>query len=121
MALINSQKAKIRRYLGYPDVNREMHLGLEGAMTAISAEGETEVTDLLTKIASVETTLVASQGRQKVIKAEEVTLAGEGEIRALWREGNRYASTLASILDVPLRRNPFGAGSSSSGVAMRGA
>jgi hypothetical protein len=120
MALTAAQKAKIRRYLGYPDVNRGLRLELEGAMTALSSDGETEVVDLLSKLATIETTLVEAQGRQKVIKAEEVTLAGDAELRALWREGNRYAATLAAILGVDVLRNPYGGASSDSGVARRG-
>ena len=119
MALSDAQKAKVRRYLGYPDVNRRLFHDVEGALTAISSEGQTEVEDLLAKIATVETTLVAAQGRQKVVKAEDVTLAGRGEIRALWSEGNRYAHTLAFILDVQLRRQPFGGGAT-SGMCRRG-
>ena len=119
MALADAQKAKIRRYLGYPDVNRRSFPGMEGALQALSAEGQTEVEDLLAKLANVEAILVASQDRQKVVKAEDVTLAGREEIRALWAEGNRYAQTLAFILDVPLRRRPFG-GAPTSGVCRRG-
>ena len=119
MALSDAQKAKVRRYLGYPDVNRRLFSDLEGALTALSADGQTEVEDLLAKIANVEGILVASQDRQKVVKAEDVILAGRDEIRALWAEGNRYALTLANILDVKLRRRPFG-GASTSGVCRRG-
>ena len=119
MALSDSQRAKVRRYLGYPDVNRRLFSDLEGALAAVSAEGETEVTDLLTKLGNIEDTLVSAQSRQKVIKAEDVTLAGRDEIRALCSEGNRYAVTLASLLDVTPRRLPFSSGSQ-SGVARRG-
>ena len=119
MALSDAQKAKIRRYLGFPDVNRRLFADLEGAMSVLSAEGQVEVEDLLAKLANVSAILVASQDRQKVVKAEDVILAGRGEIRALWAEGNRYALTLANVLDVTPRRQPFG-GAPSSGVCRRG-
>lgn len=119
MALTDAQKAQVRRYLGFPDINRQSNSELEGAMTALSAEGESFVGDLLTGLAAVQTKLTASWDRQKVIKAEEVTLAGDGEIRALRMEGNRLAMDLGTTLDVEPRRMPFSSGRS-SGIASRG-
>jgi len=119
MALTNAQKAKCRRYLGYPDVSRLSFHNLEGALTVLSSEGEDEVVDLLDKLASVESTLSDSQDRQKVTRVEDVHMAGPQEIRALYREGNRYARTLANVLNVSVRRLPF-AGGSTSGIAHRG-
>lgn len=120
MALTNAQKAKVRRYLGYPDVNRLSFHNLEGAMTALSSDGETEVVDLLTQLAAVDTALSEAQDRQKLTRVEDVHFAGPGEIRALYHEGNRYAATLADVLDVQVRRFPFSGGGSSAGFALRG-
>lgn len=114
MALTTTQKAQIRRYLGFPDVNRQSDQRLESAMDVLSAEGETFVGGLLTQLATVETMLTDSWGRQKVVRAEEVTLAGDGEIRALRAEGARLAADLAVALDVTPRRAPF---TSSAGSA----
>lgn len=120
MALTDSQKASIRRYLGYPDINRELHRALEGAMDALSTEGEAQVGSLLTSIADLETLLASSWNRQKVIKAEEVTLTGFGEVQALRSEARRLCLDLAATLDVKPRRIPFSSGSGGSGIARRG-
>ena len=117
MALTDAQKAQVRRFLGYPDVNRDS--ALDHAMDALSAEGESLVGDLLTSLATVQATLEAAWDRQKVLKAEEVTLAGDAEIRALRLEGGRLAADLAAVLDVPMRRDPF-RGPSAAGIAARG-
>jgi hypothetical protein len=118
MALTDAQKAKVRRYLGFPDINRQGHANLEGAMTALSAEGEVEVEAVLANLATIETTLEGSWGRQKVVRAEEVTLAGADEIRSLRAEARRFVSTIAAILDVQPRRDVFGG--ASTGLAHRG-
>lgn len=121
MALSDTEKASIRRYLGFPDSNRQLHMNtrIEGALDALSPEGEVEVRVQLVDLAAIETTLRGSWGRQKVLKAEEVTLAGDGEIRALRAEGNRITGMLADILGVTARRSVFTSGSR-SGAASRG-
>jgi len=120
VALTDTQKSQIRLYLGYPDVNRMAHHSLEGAMDAISTEGEDRIGDLLTNLAAIDADLAGSWDRQKVKKAEEVTLAGFDEIGALRSEGRRLAQDLANLLDVPPRRLPFGT-SGGGGVCRRGA
>ena len=121
MALTTTQRAAIRRYLGFPDVNRQIfgNDALEQTFDALTPEGEVEVVALLAKLATIDATLESSWSRQKVIKAEEVTLAGDGELRALNREGARLASQLADHLGITKRRNVFSSGSR-GGPAIRG-
>lgn len=108
MALTDAQKAQVRRYLGFPDVNRDA--SLEGVMASLSADGETLVGTILTALESIQTRLTASQGRQSIIQVEDVKFSGGDELRSLWAEGNRLAQDLASLLDVTPRRLPFGGG-----------
>lgn len=120
MALSLTAKANVRKYLGYPDVNRQSYLELEGALDAISAEGEVVVTDLLTKLANVDLQLENSWSVQKVKRAEEVELFGGDGIQALWAEGRRLVERLAATLDVQVLRQVFGAGGGRGGQAGRG-
>ena len=53
MALDNSQKAKIRRYLGYPDASQLRYDRLEDVMSGLSAEGEVEVESILASLAAL--------------------------------------------------------------------
>lgn len=115
MSLSDADKASVRRYLGYPDVNRLANPGVEGAMVAISAEGEAIVSDLLTQVGEIDAQLRTSWSRQKVKKAEDVVLAGWDEIDALRQEGRRLVAELAALLDVSPLRDVF-AGSSDSGL-----
>ena len=120
MALSAANKAKVRRYLGYPDVNRRNFYELEGALVAVSAEAESIVTGLLTSLDTAHAALESAWSRQKVIRAEDVTLAGGDELRALRAEGRRLSGELASVLDVQILRNVWGGGNASSGVSLRG-
>lgn len=120
MALSDANKAKIRRYLGYPDVSRSSFPDVEGAMSLLSTEGEAEVTTVLGSLATIDSTLTSSWSRQKVIKAEEVTLAGADEILALRAEGSRLVGMLASLLGVRVRANAFSSGGNRSGIMPRG-
>lgn len=120
MALSDANKAQVRRYLGYPDINRSSHSGLENAMTALSSEGETVVTGVLTQLDTIQTSLQGEWAYLRVQRAEDVTLNSAGALRALRAEGRRLAEELAATLDVQVNRDIF-SGGSSSGVARRGA
>lgn len=113
MALTEAQKAQVRRYLGYPDVNRGSHHEIEGAFGSLSAEGETIVTGLLTQLAAVQTALQDAWTRQKVSRAEEVTLTADGELRAMRMEGKRLAADLGGVFGLAPRRDVFHAGGGS--------
>lgn len=110
MALTDAQKAKVRRYLGFPDVNRLSYSTIEGAMDVLSPEGETEVVSCLDAIAVLDADLTASWTRQMVEKAEDVTLRGFEEVQALRSEARRLVETLAAILNVTPYRDVFGGG-----------
>lgn len=119
MALTDAGAAAVRRYLGYPDINRESYLDLESALLALSAEGEAIVVDLLEQLAELDATLRSSWSRQKVKRAEEVELWGGDEIIALRQEGARLAAELAALLGVSILRNVFSSGAG-VGIAGRG-
>jgi hypothetical protein len=121
MALTDGQKAQIRLYLGYPDVNRSMRPALEGAMLALSADAELLIEDLLTRLDSLQTTLEGAWAFQSVKRAEEVTLSGFDGLVALRSEGKRLVNQISSILGVQPLTTPFDTGRVSSGVALRGA
>ena len=119
MALTDTQKTQIRRYLGYADRDSGLYSALEGPMNDQTTEAETEIGVILTDLTTIETTIRSSWSRQKVLKVEDVILAGREEIGALRWEGNRLARMLAIILGIAIRHRPFESGSS-WGVARRG-
>lgn len=119
MPLTEDQKAGVRRYLGYPDVNRILYQSLEGAMVALSESGVAQVGAVLQDLEAIEEHLRGSWSRQKVHRAEDVVLAGHDELAGLRSEGNRLVDQLASILGVSVRSYPFTTGGA-VGVAGRG-
>ncbi len=121
MALTDTEKAETRRWVGMPDINRQVDLRLEGAMDALSSEGEVSVRALLVQLAGVDAQLLdARDCRLKVKSVEDIVLGGEDEIRLLWTEGNRLAYHLGNALDFRLRRRPFSATSGGPMVMGRG-
>ena len=121
MALTDAQKASCRLYLGASDFSASgVSTALERALTALSSSAETQVAALLVKLATIETDLSASWDRQKVIKAEEVTLAAEGELRALRSEGRRLARQLGIIFGIEPISDAFGTGFAATGPCGRG-
>lgn len=120
MALSDEQKSQVRYWLGYPDQQRETFSDLEGGLASLSSQGEARVTSALTQLTAIDTQLQSSWSRQKVIKAEDVVLAGPQEIQALRMEGRRLASLIASTLGVSTLRDAFSSGGSGSGIARRG-
>jgi len=120
VALTATQKASVRRYLGYPDVNREPHHNLEGALVALSAEGEAIVIDILAKLATLDTRLESRQATQGIKRAEEVEFFETAGLTGLWMEGRRLVEQLAALLDVQIRRQIYGPGGGTAGPAGRG-
>ena len=121
MALTDAQKSAARLYLGYSDgAVGGSPSALESALTALSATAQTQVGTILTSLATIETTLTAGWGRMKVVKAEEVTLAGEDELRALRNEGRRLVRQLSIIMGTQPAYDAFAVGGAMSGPCGRG-
>lgn len=117
MALDNSQKAKIRRYLGYPDVSQLRYDMLEDAMSGVSAEGEVEVELILASLAALDTARTNAIAYAGIKRAEDVEWYEGGQLSSLQPERNRLIAELARILGVepiPLTGAGFG------GACLRG-
>lgn len=119
MALTDDEKAQCRRYLGFPDINRQYDLALEAAMDAISAEGERYIRDLLEELDGVQIALRGSRTRLKTKKVEDVVLGHIDEVMGLREEGNRLAFDLGTALMVQPVRLPFTSGGG-AGLTRRG-
>lgn len=109
MALTDTQKAQVRRALGYPDIYREPS-NLESAFGALSPEGEAVVVELLGELAALRERMTAAQGQQGLKRVEDVEFFGAASLTALGAEGNRLARELAGVFGVEPRRLPFASG-----------
>lgn len=115
MALDNSQKAKIRRYLGYPDASQLRYDRLEDAMSGLSAEGEVEVEAILASLAALDAQRTSNLSYLNLKRAEEVEFYNGGTA-LLMQERARLIDELAGILGVPVN-SPA---SASGGACLRG-
>lgn len=108
--LSEDESARIRLYLGYPAANRHPDWKLEGAIKAVQSNASEVaiIRELLMELASVDTALSESRGRQKLIEADGVKLAGASELRELNKEGRRLVERLARLLAVESRGAAFG-------------
>ena len=101
MALTLTQKAQIRRYLGYPDVNRLQNYTLEGALSALSDEGEVVVEGIMAELATVDTQRAAVRGRAKGLsRVEDVHYDTSSALADLNTERRRLVADLGNTLNV---------------------
>ena len=105
MALTDAQKAKCRRYLGRPDVNRSAYSDLEGAFASLSDAGEDEVADLLTQIAALDTARqgLLSGASAGITRVEDVHFDRSAAAVDSQAERTRLIRELGNLLDITPR------------------
>lgn len=121
MALTDTQKAKIRQYLGWSARYHTNDDALEKAMVTIGdlPEDEARVTAALTVLETLDTELTEARGRLKASVVGSITL-NANEIAWLRSEGRRVVKRIAAILGVEIRSDAFGSGGSRGGVIKHG-
>lgn len=98
MALTDDEKAELRKYLGYTDLDQGQYSDVEGSMLAVSDEGQAQIRAILADLVLIEGFRRDSWKLQKIEKAEQVTLRGADGIQTLRHEGQALIGNLASIL-----------------------
>ncbi len=116
MAFTLTEKAKIRFYLGYQDLFRDINTSLESQLSAtgISAEAQTIVKSILSSLADIDTKLLGSHTRLKASTVGSIKLNAE-ELYQLRGEGRRFVLRLSSIFGVSPREDIYGEGAGASG------
>lgn len=124
MALADTQKAQIRRWLGYPDplVTTLIRYPLEGNMDELSPAGEVQVEAILEGLSAIEAQVASVRTRAGLKRVEDIEFYGSGDAhQALGLDANDLVDQLAAILDAPVLHHPTNAGRFGGGVARRGA
>lgn len=125
MALDDAEKAKIRRWLGYPDpsVNvSDPQWAIEANMDEVSAAGETEIDSILTRLDAIWTQGGSILARAGLKRVEDIEFYGGGDANeALGLAGNELADMLANLLGVAVLHYPFASRRMCGGIAQRGA
>jgi hypothetical protein len=119
MALSATQRAQIRRLLGYSerfgDTLATAAQRIEAAMDSLSAANEVEVTALLgttsdaatvRSLLAVENAITAQRTRRKALAVGSIKL-NPLELHMLRSEGSALLGQLASVLGVAIQSNPF--------------
>lgn len=116
MALTDTQKAKIRRYLGYPDIFRYKNTRLEGVLQAstLSAEAEALIVADLATLDALDLKLTGSDGvavgSAGVKRVDEIELQGGGQtITDLRSIGRMVVGRISTALGVPIFADFFSA------------
>jgi hypothetical protein len=114
MALTDSQKTKIRGYLGYTLDSTE----IDAALVDLSVSAEAEVVALLTQLADVDTRFNTTARDVAGLETASTVKFFQGQaIADLVSLGNDLVMRLASFLGVEIVRLPFG-GQSVSGIGL---
>ncbi len=108
--LTETQKQKIRLYLGYPSAWRFKHTRLESVMDSASPEAEVQILEQLSRLEEIEevilTTAVTAAGIRRV---DEIEFFANGVNRTeLQSLGRQYVGRLSIILGVPIDSDCFG-------------
>jgi len=113
MAFTDAQKAKIRRYLGYPDVFRYANTRLESAIEVIGgrAEVQTLVEADLTALDAIDAKLSSAASSQGGIKRVDDIEFYQGQVVSqIQSDGRRIVGRLSITFGVPIEGDYFGSG-----------
>lgn len=114
MSFTATEKADIRRALGWPARFHQHDSRLEHAMLALSTlpEHETQVRELLVCVADCRTALKDSWKLLKASKVDNIEMKTLNEhIVGLRWEGRRLTGELSAIMGCPRQTDIFGSGS----------
>lgn len=116
MALTETQKAGVRRYLGFGR-GRDIHPQLESRFVGwLTAEEETQIAATLAQLDAVYAKLQsAALNNLDLAQAEDVTFLGPEQLRTLCDHGRMLVQTLVTIFEVDPLRDIFGAAGGSNG------
>lgn len=113
MAFTEDQNVKIRMYLGYPDVYRQINPRLENAITVIGSRPATQavVEDILTQLDNISGVSVpAALLTAGLKKAEDIEWYQGGQITDTFKLGRQLCGRLSNIFGVFLGSDAFGTG-----------
>lgn len=121
MALTDDQKASVRYYLGWPDVNRMADLRLEGAMGSVSTQAVTQIAALLASLATLDaallgTSAISAAGLKSVDNGGVEWFSATSAQASVNAQGRRLVARLAAILQISIKVDVFGSSVPSSGM-----
>lgn len=120
MAFTNAEKTKIRRYLGFSELWKQIDMRLESQLDALpltNPDAETEVRTTLTRIVAIDEA-IQSKALTRLDASEiigEVKLLGPAQLTALRAQGRMLVNQIAITFSVEPFRDYFDEGGGSMG------
>ncbi len=112
MAFTSDQEARIRRYLGYPDLWRYKDTRLEGAMDSAGADPDASALVIadLAQIAAIDAKITSEGVDNAGVKAvDEIEFFENGGAVETWRNiGRSIIGRISTTLGVPLYADYYG-------------
>lgn len=115
MSFTTAQTLKIREYLGYPQVYKQANPRLEGAIVTLGTDTDavTEVTSILSELATIESNISSRYATAGIKKVDEVEFfGGRGDgtnvISSQRSLGRRHVARLSILFGVPIASDVFG-------------
>lgn len=135
MAFTDSEKASIRRYLGFPDVFRYANPRLEGALDVVGSRPEAaalartylvELDAIMARVSGTESLSVLSMAGIKKVDGENGveffgSASGQAVLKDVRRIGSLWVAQLSTLFGIPAVSDPFtGGGYAGDGWSSRG-
>lgn len=111
MAFTPTEKARIRMLLGWGARFWQLETRLENAMEAVEqtlTEETAQIQTLLTSLTAIDTKITDALGTVGVSNVDTIALDSDQGISYLRAEGRRLVEAIASILQVPIKKNFYG-------------
>lgn len=112
MAFTLVEKTRIRMLLGWGARFWQFDTRLENAMSAVEEtlpEETAQIQSILTALTAIDSQITDALGTVGVTGVSSIHLEGDQGIRHLRAEGRRQVDAIASILQVDVRKNYYGA------------
>jgi hypothetical protein len=122
MALTETERTRIRRYLGWSDRYIATDNNLQQALVSVDSRAETvtEIRTLLARCDQLEIDIIAAQRRLKAYKVGSLELPGGDEIDKLRDMGRQWTGQLGRLLGVAARGDAWGGSLSTSNATSDG-
>lgn len=111
MALTETQKAQARAYLGW-ERGYDRNSKLEDKLQNLSAEEETIVAGVLTKLAALDAAIdgLTSDATARLRRVDEVEFSDRDPFDQFRDQGRRLVARLTALLGVDINRDYYGDG-----------
>ena len=118
----NLEKTKLRAYLGFSELFRQIDMRLESQLDALPAANPDAETQVRAKLGMLDAIDAAIQGAAltnlDAVKVDELVLRGPEQLSALRQQGRMLVGQVAVTFDVQPPRDYFDGGSTGGCLAL---